>query len=629
MVKFTSKEFTQKFAQLRGLLNFPVDHSRLNTWEDYQAVAQRALWKAYNTFEEGRNTRFDTYAVRCMRNAIFNEHKKTLTAQGTMHREMQGAGLVQEEELARCGRVWMTEYFGLGEDEELRYTRIYMLTRFALYLYMPDSLRVFDHYWKGVDEPSVVSRELGLPYRYVLRVVYQALSCMKLLFGLAKVYSFSTLLVYIDSVGITLPALPKCIYTHLTGGRFMAVTQKKLTEAQFKEVFSGHTEHDLIEEKWHTEFGVQVREGAAPGKGPLLNAMYGNYCTRYDEGVDLMEKEVGADPGVATGLGGDLVGREVTVPADDDGVVYQVTGQEGNKLTIQGVEDEEAVYEVSVDEVDVVEAEEPEEEAEEGITALHLTATPVEHSRVTCPGDGDGVVYTVQSIDGDALTIQVEDGEDTYVVTLDDVELVAGEEDEGEPEDPPEAEPVRETAEGDMVWCDEDGEDVLYKFVSVIDEVATVADEDGNEYDVPIGEVHVVALEEAAEEEAEEEAPQGPQVGDAVWCDEDGEDFPYTITEIKPDGPFGTATLDDGDGGVFEDIPCETVHVIEVAESEEGGEEEPEGEDDGSMEGKTVTVPADGDGVEYEVMAQDGQKLIIKNPEGDQYEVGVKDVDTA
>ena len=68
----SEKEFRQKFRQLQGLLRIRKDYSRLNDTDDILSEARIGLWRAYKTYKPGKGAQFDTYAVRCMNNRIYN-----------------------------------------------------------------------------------------------------------------------------------------------------------------------------------------------------------------------------------------------------------------------------------------------------------------------------------------------------------------------------------------------------------------------------------------------------------------------------------------------------------------------------------------------------------------------------
>ena len=108
----------------------------------------------------------------------------------------------------------------------------------------------------------------------------------------------------------------------------------------------------------------------------------------------------------------------------------------------------------------------------------------------------------------------------------------------------------------DTVWCDEDGEDTHYTVVGFENGSTTLKDEEGNVYDVPTNTVHLVVAT-ASEEEA---LPPEMGVGVTVWCDEDGEDTFFTVTQVNGEA----IEVKDEEGNLY-DVASAECHVVAEA----------------------------------------------------------------
>ena len=88
----------------------------------------------------------------------------------------------------------------------------------------------------------------------------------------------------------------------------------------------------------------------------------------------------------------------------------------------------------------------------------------------------------------------------------------------GEDEDP-------EFEEDDQVWCDDDGEDVIYTIASIDDDVITLSDGE-EEYDVAADTVHLIEDEDDVnEDDVEEDTEEDPDF-DEAFDEEEDEDEP-------------------------------------------------------------------------------------------------------
>lgn len=59
-----------------GLVFFTLNQYNCIRTPEVLSVAYEALWRAIETFDKNRGVEFSTYAVRCIRNAAYNEMRK-------------------------------------------------------------------------------------------------------------------------------------------------------------------------------------------------------------------------------------------------------------------------------------------------------------------------------------------------------------------------------------------------------------------------------------------------------------------------------------------------------------------------------------------------------------------------
>ena len=177
--------------------------------------------------------------------------------------------------------------------------------------------------------------------------------------------------------------------------------------------------------------------------------------------------------------------------------------------------------------------------------------------------------------------------------------------------------------QGDTVWCDEDGEDTEYTVAMVEGDNYVLEDSDGEQYDVPKAEVHLAGggtvdakslpASEPEEEEAESEGSEF-EVGDVVWCDEDGPDKSY-IYEGEEDGE---AQLREPGGDDVYGVAPDTVHKPAASSAPTPPV--------GPVVGDTVWCDEDGEDTEYTVADIDDTSADLEADDGTIYTVPVKEV---
>lgn len=153
-------------------------------------------------------------------------------------------------------------------------------------------------------------------------------------------------------------------------------------------------------------------------------------------------------------------------------------------------------------------------------------------TKVQFDSDGDTVTGTVLRIKADSIRVKGDDGE-IYNTTLDELEIFT-EEDNAE-----EAEAETEIAVGSQVTFDDDGDEKSGEVIKIKGDVATVKDEDGDKYEVDLGDLTLAATGSLNLAEAEIE------VGSRVTWDDDGTDMEGEVTAIK--GTKATIKDDDDD----------------------------------------------------------------------------------
>ena len=166
--------------------------------------------------------------------------------------------------------------------------------------------------------------------------------------------------------------------------------------------------------------------------------------------------------------------------------------------------------------------------------------------KVTCPDDGDGVVYTITELDGEDVTVENDEGE-TWELTLADIEAV---EDDGAPEDPG-------LEVGSIVQKEFDGEMFKGEVKEIDGDTVTVLWEDEDTTDESADDLEEVADGGTPEDpDSEQELTKGMEVEVRIGR----KTVEATITFVSRDG--GTINVKDADGELHKGIDVEKVTAV-------------------------------------------------------------------
>jgi len=280
---------------------------------------------------------------------------------------------------------------------------------------------------------------------------------------------------------------------------------------------------ELIEEMKGTVAEINLRHGKkSKTTGKSYQNVYVNKLVTDEDGETTeTEEEETQDLSEL-----ELVGQNVSFEYKGEEVVAEVTEQTEEELTVEDGDGE--VYTVAYDEVTLVEdeeteEEETEEEEEEEETEEEEEAAEIEvGSQVQFEVDEETVTGEVRSIEDDVAKVKRDDTGKLRKVSLEDLELVADEEEEEEEEaEEEEAEETEGEAEEDVEYIGKavsfkaDGKKHTGKVVADDnDGNITVIDDAGEEWTMEYGDVTVTGdAEEAEEGTEEEEVEEKPKAG--------------------------------------------------------------------------------------------------------------------
>ena len=174
-----------------------------------------------------------------------------------------------------------------------------------------------------------------------------------------------------------------------------------------------------------------------------------------------------------------------------------------------------------------------------------------EGSTVTLTSEKNKTEYTVDSVDGDTVSIKDDDGEE-YEVEASDCVLVESEEEEKD-----EGGEEGEIEEESTVTLTSEKNKTEYTVTSVDDDTVSIKDEEDEEYEVPLADCNLVESEEDEGGEDDENAVE-VGVGDRVAAkNKKGDQVEGEIKRISRDGT--KVSIEDDEGTVHRGIPVENV----------------------------------------------------------------------